>query len=109
MAAKKESDDEPLCKGRNQIIIVADNRVPQWADKNSTEGNSLPKQFRVRNFQSTLNETNTTGNSTLVTKIGMKVQTVGFRKYFTQVSGSVRTALFNSFLAFIFIITASML
>jgi hypothetical protein len=27
-AAKKESDDEPLCKGRNQIVIVADNRVP---------------------------------------------------------------------------------
>ena len=30
MAAKKEYDDEPLCKGRNQIVIVADNRVPQW-------------------------------------------------------------------------------
>ena len=38
----------------------------------------------------------------------MKAQTVEFRKYFTGVSGSVQTALFNSFLAFIFIITAFM-
>lgn len=109
MAAKRESYDEPLCKGRNQIVIVADNRVPQW-DNSTTEGNSLLKSFRLRNFQATTNGTNTTGNSTLATtKIGMKAQTVDFRKYYSQVSGSVQAALFNSCLAFIFIISASML
>jgi hypothetical protein len=29
-AAKMDSPNEPLCKGRNQIIIVADNRLPAW-------------------------------------------------------------------------------
>lgn len=28
LAAKKDTPDEPLCKGRNQVIIVADKRVP---------------------------------------------------------------------------------
>jgi len=39
----------------------------------------------------------------------MKAQTVDFRKYYGQVSGSVQTALFNSFLAFILIISATVL
>jgi hypothetical protein len=82
--------------------------VPQW-NNSTNEGKSLLKSFRLRNFQATTNGTNTTGNSTLATKIGMKAQTVDFRKYYSQVSGSVQTALFNSFLAFIFIFSASML
>jgi hypothetical protein len=81
--------------------------VPQWA--NNTEGNSLLKSFRLRNFQTTTNGTNSTGNFTSTTKIGMKAQTVDFRKYYSQMSGSVKTALFNSFLAFIFIFGATML
>ena len=63
----------------------------------------------MRNFQATTNGTNSTGNSTLATNIGMKAQTVDFRKYYGQVSGSVQTALFDSFLAFISIISATML
>ena len=108
MAAKKESYDEPLCKGRNQIVIVADNRVPQW-DNSTTEENSLLKSFRLRNFQANTNGTNTTDNFTLATKIGMRAQTVDFRKYYTQVSGSVQAALLNSLLTFILIISACML
>ena len=107
-AAKRESYEEPLCKGRNQIVIVADNRVPQWAS-NNTEGNSLLKSFKLRNFQTTTNGTNTTGNFSLATNIGMKAQTVDFKTYYNQVSGSIQSALVNSIVTFIFMISATML
>ena len=53
-----ESPEEPLCKGRNQIVIIADNRVPQWS--NIQGDTSLLKKLRLKNFQTT----NGTENST---------------------------------------------
>ena len=58
--AKMESPDEPLCKGRNQIVIVADTRVPQWSKIQSDT--SLLKS--LRNFQTTNGTENSTNYST---------------------------------------------
>jgi hypothetical protein len=102
-AAKKESDSEPLCKNRNQIIIVADNRVPQW--KNTTNS-SNSTTIAVKKF-TTSNSTSSAAIPTDFNMIGMKAHTVEFSSEYKvpQVSGALLTrvssvaALFMAFIA----------
>jgi hypothetical protein len=42
--AIKGSKDEPMCKGRNQMIVVADQRIPSAIQKNSAIKNRLSQQ-----------------------------------------------------------------
>ncbi len=96
--AMMESPQEPICKNRNQIIIVTDNRVPEWMGNNQTDApkiQTLMKTLPIMNLQ----VQNTTSTNT--NKLAMRAQTVEFASTYKTaptVSGAINFMTAGTFM-----------